>query len=70
MRKIVGINPDFADNDELDMDALEAVEEFQEGQITYDELRALVGPETASMIKDQVYPDYDPESFFDDPESL
>ena len=71
MQKINGINPDFADYDELDNDALEAVEEFQQGTLTFEELKALVGPEAANALKNQVYgPDDDPEALFDDPENL
>lgn len=69
MKKITGINPDFADADELDQDALDAVEEFTEGQITFDELKAMIGPEAASAIKEQ-HNEYDPDRYFDNPESF
>lgn len=69
MKKITGINPDFADQDELDEDALDAVEEFTEGQITYGELKTLIGPEAAAAIKEQ-QGEHDPERFFDNPESF
>ncbi len=69
MKKITGINPDFADSDELDSAALDAVEEFTEGQITYGELKTLIGPEAASAIKEQ-QGEYDPDRFFDNPESF
>ena len=69
MKKVNGINPDFADYDELDGDAVDAIEEFQQGTLTFDELRTLVGPETADAIKEQRYGgDHDPDVFFDDPE--
>ena len=68
-KKITGINPDFADYDELDQDALDAVEEFADGQITFDELKALVGSETAAAIREHQN-EFDPDSFFDDPEKL
>ena len=71
MKKITGINPDFADYDELDGDALDAVEEFEQGVLTFEELKNLVGPETAQAIKDHKYgPDGDPEALFDNPESF
>lgn len=71
MKNITGINPDFADFDELDGDALDAVEEFQQGTLTFEELRNMVGPEAADAIKERRYgPDYDPDSYFDNPEDL
>lgn len=71
MKRITGINPDFADHDELDSDALDAIEEFEQGTLTFDELRTLVGPETASAIKEQQYgSDTDPDAFFDNPENV
>lgn len=68
MKKIVGINPDFADFDELDADALDAVEEFQQGFLTFEELKTLVGPEAAQAIKEQRYGPDDIGALFDDPE--
>jgi len=71
MKKITGINPDFADYDELDDDALDAVEEFQQGVLTFEELKVLVGPETAQSIKEMKYGiEDDPEALFDNPESF
>ena len=70
MKKITGINPDFADYDELDDDALDAVEEFQNGMLTYDELKNLVGPEAAQAIKEQRYGPDDPDALFDNPEDF
>lgn len=72
MKKIAGVNPDFADFDELDSDALDAVEEFQEGTITFEELRNLVGADAATSIKEQMecMEEFDPERWFDDPEDL
>lgn len=69
MKRITGVNPDFADWDELDQDALDAVEEFADGAITFDELKNLIGPEAAAAIKEQ-QDESDPERFFDDPEAL
>lgn len=69
MKRITGINQDFADWDELDQDALDAVEEFTDGTITFDELKNLIGPEAAAAVKEQ-HDETDPERFFDDPEAL
>jgi len=69
-KKVTGVNPDFADFDELDTDALDAVEEFADGQITYDELKNLVGVEAATVLRDIYHDKDDIESFFDDPEKL
>lgn len=70
MKKITGINPDFADYDELDGDALDAVEEFQQGLLTYEELKVLVGLEAARAIKEKRYGPDDPEALFDNPEDF
>lgn len=67
-KKITGINPDFADFDELDSDALDAVEEFQQGLLSYEELKNLVGLEAAQSIKEQRYGSDDPDAYFDNPE--
>lgn len=70
MKKVTGINPDFADFDELDADAIDAVEEFHQGLLTYEELKNLVGPEAAQAIKEEHYGPDDPEAFFDNPENF
>ena len=70
MKKVTGINQDFADYDELDDDALDAVEEFQQGLLTYDELKNLVGHEAAQAIKEQRYGPDDPDALFDNPEDF
>jgi len=69
-KKITGVNPDFADYSELDTDALDAVEEFMDGQISYDELKNLVGTEAASVLKEIHFGKDDLDSYFDSPESL
>lgn len=69
MKKITGINPEYADFDELDQDALDAVEEFSDGQISYDELKNLIGTETAAAIREHMG-EHDPDRYFDDPESF
>lgn len=68
MRVIRGVNPDFADFDEVDPDALEALDEFDRGRITLDELRHLIGPEAARARTEMRYEH--PDSLFDDPEDL
>jgi len=68
MKKITGINPDFADYDELDADAIDAVEEFHQGLLSFDELKNLVGIEAAQAIKEQRYGPDDPDALFDNPE--
>lgn len=68
MKKLANGLPDFADFDELDLDALEAMDDFQQGTLSYDELRSLVGVEAAQAIKRSISEDHDPESLFDDPE--
>lgn len=70
MKKVTGINPDFADYDELDRDALDAVDEFHQGMLSFDELKVLVGSDTANAIKEQRYGPDDPEALFDNPEDL
>ncbi len=66
MKIKTGVNPDFADFDEIDEDAECAVQEFQMGTITLDELKALVGPEAAQSLADK-NDEYD---FFDNPEDF
>lgn len=68
MRVVRGVNPDFADFDEVDPDALEALDEFDIGMITLDELRHLIGPEAARARAEMRYEH--PDSLFDDPEDL
>ena len=63
-----GINQDFSDFDELDDDALDAIEEFQDGSLTIKELQALIGPEAAQAIQDRFNADVDIDSLFDNPE--
>jgi len=71
MKIISGINQDFADFDELDADALDAVAEFANGQVTFEELKNLVGVSAAEVVKAAHFgDDNDPERFFDDPETL
>jgi hypothetical protein len=68
MKVRYGLNPDFADFDELDSDVLEAFEDYDSGSITLDELAILVGAEAAeqhaSMHSDTYF------QLLDDPEFL
>lgn len=67
----LGLNPDFADWDELDQDALEIVEDFYDGSATFEELKAIVGAEAAQSIMDKMIADGDdPSKLFDDPEEF
>ena len=71
MKIVNGLNPNYADHDEIDQDALEAVEDFGSGQITYEELRIQVGPEAAQELLARLEGE-DPflPLLFDDPESF
>ncbi len=67
----VGMNPDFADWDEIDLDALEIVEEFYDGTVSFDELKAIVGADAAQSIMDRMLADdLDPDKLFDNPENF
>lgn len=68
MKVTRGVNPDYADYDEIDPDVEDALEEYEAGVLTYEELKALIGPEAAQAFLDKD-PD-DPESYFDDPEDF
>jgi hypothetical protein len=68
MKIVNGVNPDYADFDEIDVDALDALDEFDRGMVTLDELRQLIGPEAARARAQLRYED--PESLFDDPEQF
>lgn len=68
MKRLPGM-PDFADHDELDLDALDAMDEYNQGILSFDELKDLVGQETAQSIRVLANPDHDPNSYFDDPEN-
>lgn len=73
MKKVGGVNADYADFDELDFDAFDALEEFGCGQITFEELKAIVGPEAALAARRRMYADDDENDFFglfDDPEDF
>lgn len=66
-----GINPDYADFDEIDEDAAEAFEEFDAGNLSFEEFKALVGPEAAASYVEGCVEEGDrPESLFDNPEDF
>lgn len=70
MKTVYAINPDFIDSDSLDADALAAVEEFSEGNISFSELKEYVGTDVLKAIQEQRAYAFDPEQYFDDPESF
>ena len=65
MKRRIGINQDFADFDEIDQDAIGAEGAYRAGQLTFDELAALVGLDEAKELQDkrfgpeEVIPDVD-----------
>ena len=69
MRVVRGINPDWADDNELDSDALEALEDFHGDRLNYEGLRAVLGKEAAESAA--AARGYDNSSqLFDDPEDF
>lgn len=69
-KKIVGVNPDFADYDEIDFDAEDLIIEFEQGTVSFDELKNIVGYDAARTIQERVHGEPDmnnPDSFFDNP---
>lgn len=63
---------DFADFDEMDIDALEALEGFGNGTYSFAELAQLVGQEEAERLSALCYTQEtdDIDSLFDDPTSF
>lgn len=55
MKVVRGINPDFADFDEIDQDALDIIESYGQGLVTFEELALLVGPEQAVFMRIKMY---------------
>jgi len=69
-KKIVGVNPEYADHDEIDYDVEDLIAEFEHGVVTFDELKCIVGTETARSVQNRVHGEgdpSDPETYFDDP---
>lgn len=55
MRVIRGVNPDYADFDEIDPDAVGAEDSYMQGVLSFEELASLVGPEEADAMKRRRY---------------
>lgn len=72
MRVVRGINPDYADFDEIDEDARDAFQMFDRGEYSYSQLVSLVGKEAAQAhVGEFTYRADNPiASLFDDPEAL
>lgn len=72
MKTVTGINPDFADFDEIDIDAEDLIIEFEQGTATFEELRNAVGTEMARAIQERVHGDdgYNPDELFDNPQDF
>ncbi len=65
-----GVNPDFSDFDEIDIDAEDAITEFENGTISLEELKHHIGPEAVErFLEDHEDQEGDFESLFDDPEN-
>lgn len=69
MKIVQGVNPDFADYDEIDADVEDAIAEFSAGHLTVEELRHHIGPEAVERFLELEEEKSDSfESLFDDPE--
>ena len=69
MKKQRGVNPDYADFDEIDEDVEDAIEGYDNGTVTADELKVMMGTDAARTIIER-RESGDPFSLFDDPEEL
>lgn len=65
-----GLNQEYADFDEIDEDIEEARSDFENGRLSFDGLRALIGPEAAQSCLDQLDEDEGLPHLFDDPEDF
>lgn len=64
-----GVNPDFADFDEIDQDVEDAIAEFEAGYLTVEELKHHIGPEAVERFLELEEEREDSfEGLFDDPE--
>lgn len=70
MKTPIPVNQDFQDWDEIDVDALDAFDDYHEGVISFDELRSLVGTEAAYVAKAKNDEKNGEENLFDDPETF
>lgn len=51
MKIKTGLIPDFADYDEIDQDVLDAVSDFDNGVIGFDELKREIGEDAAYEVR-------------------
>ena len=67
-----GINPDFADFDEVDLDTAELIEEFGYGVYSFEELVGLLGREEAERLAAQLdaADEEHVDRLFDDPDDF
>lgn len=72
MRVVRGVNPDYADFDEIDEDARDAFQMFDRGEYSFSQLVSLVGKEAAQAhVGEFSYRESNPvAALFDDPEAL
>lgn len=68
MKTRYGINPDYLDHDEIDHDAAEALDDFDNGMITLDELKEHIGPEGVRALLERLEDEGEIHRLFDDPE--
>ncbi len=59
MKVVSGVNPDYADFDEIDPDAVGAEDSYMQGDMSFDELASLVGTEEANAMKTRRYGSYE-----------
>lgn len=67
-KRVTGVNPDFADFDEIDVDAEDAISEYAEGTLTFAELKIMIGADAARAVEKSVHGGTDFENLFDNPE--
>ena len=70
VKVLSGINPCWADFDEIDEDALDMMSGYERGDVTFAELVSLVGREQAEEARRQIYGTSGDEDLFDNPEEL
>jgi hypothetical protein len=69
MKVINGVNPDYADFDELDDSVAEAFDEFDAGVLSFEELKIQVGQDAAQAFAESREGD-EFSSMFDNPEYI
>ena len=65
-----GLNPDYADFDEIDEDVTDLIDGWYNGQVTPEELRAVLGREAALAYLEEANVDGQCWGIFDDPEDI